>query len=204
MSYFEDESHGFTIYSTPFGGGQAIRTWIYYAGTNEIEPSYDVDHHFGMGKPYDTLKEWDYKETKFKKVSTPKKIAVYRNPFERFISTYYEVRITEGKIDGTLDDFLENMDKYLTSKHLKSIFATQTYHLGKSRDYYTSVVEYKNFTKLKGILESKWGVGLPEITLPHTDPPCPFTGRVCEFELTTPQKRKVREIYSEDFENGWV
>ena len=87
---------------------------------------------------------------------------------------------------------------------LKYIFATQTAHLGASKEAYSTAITYRNYASLTSFLTTNWAVTLPQINLPNIKPPCSFTGHACEFDLTTRQKNKVKEIYAEDYNNGWV
>jgi len=213
MSYFFDPANSLAIYDSPKSGGEATRTWVYYVGTEELLASEDADFYIGKGKPAHTLSDWGYHLGKFNKdAKAVNKIAVKRNPYERFISTFYEYRIRQNYIDTDIDTFLANFDEVISkSKHktynnknlLEIVFATQTFHIGDSSRYYDCVVDYRSLKKAKAYIESVWNVGLPDVQLPNTGQPCQFTGRVCEFELTTRQKNQVKDIYAEDFENGW-
>ena len=51
-------------------------------------------------------------------------------------------------------------------------------------------------TNLKSYLEDKWDIGLPDLHARNS-------GNGRKFDLTTRQINKVKEIYREDFENGW-
>lgn len=203
MSYFIVEDSAFSVYSSPFAGEDAIRTWIYYVGSGEAKASTNLEFYYGSDEVTTSLKEWEFTAAPFKPSGMKKNVCVYRNPYERFISTYYATRIVSNKLGGTIDDFLYNFEDYLKDDTLKYLFSTQTSNLGPSKEYYTTAVSYRNVNTLTGFFENMWEVGVPNVQLPNSAEPCKFTGRVCEFELTAPQKRLVREIYSEDFENGW-
>jgi len=129
---------------------------------------------------------------------------LYRDPCERFISTYYALRIANNVIGDTLDNFLNNFDTFMEDDTLKYIFATQTAHLGASKEAYSTAITYRNHASLNTFLKTNWEVTLPQVNLPNTKPPCSFTGHACEFDLTTRQKNRVKEIYAEDYNNGWV
>lgn len=211
MSYFFEETNGFSIYESPKSGSEAIRTWVYYAGTSEAKASTD-QYYFGKDDTFESLSEFGYRDTEFLVTQARVKIALYRDPVERFISTFYSTRLANKYFDTTLDYFLENFDEVIESSphkmyngenFLKFMFSTQTYHLGPSKKYYNHVVTYRNYDSIRDYLQKTWGVGLPELQLPNTQEPCSFTGHVCEFDLTTRQKNKVKEIYAEDYENGW-
>lgn len=202
MSYFIDEDRGFGVYTSPFSGEDALRTWLYYAGSGEARASTNVEFYYGDSEVNTSLKDWGFSTTLYEKSVVGKNICIYRHPFERFISTYYTLRVLNGFFGDTLDNFLKNYDSFMEDEKLRYIFSTQTSHLG-SKDSYSSTITYRNFNSLKGFLETQWEAALPSLNLPHTGAPCRFTGSICEFDLTTPQKKILSKIYREDFENGW-
>lgn len=214
MSSFIEKNAGFTLYESPKSGGEAFRTWLHFAGTDEAIASNDDEHYYGKGETHESLIEWGYRDRYFVRSRTKVKIALKRNPYERFISTFYENRIAKNNLDCTLDYFLSNFDEVIggstitmydgKTNLMEFLFSTQTSHLGKKQDYYNFVVDYREMDKLHNYLQGVWNVGLPEIVLPNSAPPCSFTGNVCEFDLSTRQKRQVEKIYQEDFDNGWV
>lgn len=212
MSYFLEPSNDFTIYDSPKAGSDAIRSWIFYAGSGIVHASIDHQYLIGEGDTYQALQDFGYTDSKFVPTKSSTRIAMYRDPVERFISTFYYARVANPMFTNTLDEFVDNFDEIIAScKHkihtgqnyLEFLFATQTYHLGSDKTFYTSTVPYRKFDNIKRYLEKVWGVGMPTLQLPNTNEPCPFTGHVCEFDLTTRQKTKVNEIYAEDYENGW-
>ena len=212
MSYFFEPNNNFSIYESPKTAGEAIRTWIYYAGTNDIHPSIDNEYHFGKSKTSQSLKDFDYRDCEFLATNAKTKIALYRDPVQRFISTFHETRVANKYFDATLDEFLDNFDEviagcevkaYTGQNYLEFMFGTQTTYLGPDKNFYTNVVPYKEFNTIRNFFQEVWGVGLPEVTLPNVGNPDPFTGHICEFDLSTRQKNKVKEIYAEDYENGW-
>jgi hypothetical protein len=214
MSSFIERNAGFTLYESPKSGGEAFRTWLYFAGTDEAVASNDDEHYYGRGETHETLVEWGYRDSYFVRSRTKVKIALKRNPYERFISTFYENRVAMNNLDCTLDYFLENFEEVIANNTIKMykgdvnlmefLFSTQTAHLGKKQDYYNFVVDYREMHKLNTYLQGVWNVALPDIELPNSGKPCDFTGNVCEFDLSTRQKRHVERIYAEDFANGWV
>ncbi len=211
MSYFFEEDNSFSLYESPKAGSEAIRTWVYYAGSATENASTD-EYYFGQGKTFAQLQEFGYTDAKFLATPAKTKIALYRDPVERFISTFYVTRISNKFFDTTLDYFLENFDDvidasthktYSGENYLRYMFSTQTYSLGSDKSYYTDTVPYRKYDAIRLYLEKVWSVGLPTVQLPNVKPPCTFTGHVCEFDLTTRQKNKVKEIYAEDYNNGW-
>ena len=204
MSYFTDSENNFTVYEAPKNGGTTLRLWICYAGTGEIIKSSDSGYYAGTEQTYQLLKEWGYKNEKFKK-KAGEKVCIKRNPIDRFVSCFYDKAIKEGRIKTDIDTFLDNFADEIEkstltmndgkTNFLKFHFAPQSWHFGDSADYYDHVFDISEVsTNLKSYLEDKWNIGLPDL---HTR----NNGR--KFDLTTRQINKVKEIYREDFENGW-
>lgn len=191
MSYFIDEDRGFGVYTSPFAGEDALRTWLYYAGSGVAKASVDSDFYYGDDEVTTSLKEWGFTSSLYEKSIANKNVCIYRNPFDRFVSTYYSLRVLTGLFGDTLDNFLENYQSFMEDEKLRYVFATQTSHLG-TKNNYDSTISYRSYNSLKKFLESRWEVSLPALRLPAG-----------EFDLTTYQKNKLREIYKEDFENGW-
>ncbi len=206
MSYFTDSENNFTVYEAPKNGGTTLRLWICYAGTGEIIKSSDSEYYAGTEQTYQLLKEWGYKNKKFKK-KTGERVCIKRNPIDRFVSCFYDKAIKEGRIKTDIDTFLDNFADEIEkstptmnddkTNFLKFHFAPQSWHFGDSLDYYDHVFDISEVsTKLKSYLEDKWNIGLPDLHARNS-------GNGRKFDLTTRQINKVKEIYREDFENGW-
>ena len=107
MSYFTDSENNFTVYEAPKNGGTTLRLWICYAGTGEIIKSSDSGYYAGTEQTYQLLKEWGYKNKKFKK-KAGERVCIKRNPIDRFVSCFYDKAIKEGRIKTDIDTFLDN------------------------------------------------------------------------------------------------
>ena len=206
MSYFTDPNNDFTVFEAPKNGGTTLRLWIYYAGTGELVKSSDSEYYAGTGETYKQLQEWGYVNGKYK-VPMTEMVCIKRDPVDRFVSAFYDKVIKEGRIKVTLDDFLNNFDEVLNKSTMKMNdgktnfmrfhFEPQTYHFGTDRDSYHKVFDIREIgTGLKGYLESKWGVELPRIHARNS-------GGGRKFDLSKGQLTKVKEIYAQDYENGW-
>lgn len=206
MSYFTDSENNFTVYEAPKNGGTTLRLWICYAGTGEIIKSSDSEYYAGTEQTYQLLKEWGYKNKKFKK-KAGERVCIKRNPIDRFVSCFYDKAIKEGRIKTDIDTFLDNFADEIEkstptmndgkTNFLKFHFAPQSWHFGDSPDYYDHVFDISEVsTNLKSYLEDKWNIELPDLHARNS-------GNGRKFDLTTRQINKVKEIYREDFENGW-
>ena len=204
MSYFTDSENNFTVYEAPKNGGTTLRLWICYAGTGEIIKSSDSGYYTGTEQTYPLLKEWGYKNEKFKK-SSEKRFASKEIQLTDLSVAFYDKAIKEGRIKTDIDTFLDNFADEIEkstptmydskTNFLKFHFAPQSWHFGDSPDYYDHVFDISEVsTNLKSYLEDKWNIGLPDLHARNN-------GR--KFDLTTRQINKVKEIYREDFENGW-
>lgn len=208
MSYFTDPENDFTVYEAPKNGGTTLRLWIYYAGTGEIEKSSDTEYYAGTSKTYHQLQEWGYTNGAFEPTDSSVKVCIKRNPFDRFVSCFADKVIKEGRLSITIDDFLDNFDEVLDSttdtmndgktNYMKFHFASQTYHFGSDKSYYDHVFDVKEVsTKLKDFLSHKWCIEMPFFHARKS------AKSDYKFDLTTSQKKKLEQIYQEDFQNGW-
>jgi len=206
VSYFIDEENDFTVYEAPKNGGTTLRLWIYYAGTGNLVKSSDSGYYAGTDETYKMLQEWEYKNKKFKKTNTESKVCIKRDPVSRFISCFYDKVIKEGRLKVTIDYFLDNFDEILENhsdkmndgitKYIKFHFAPQTYHFGNDINYYENVFDLSEIdNKFKKYLEGKWNIELPRLHARNA--------KSKKFDLTTSQIKKVKQIYSVDYDNGW-
>ena len=152
----------------------------------------------------------------------------YRNPYERFIHTFFEY-VIEGSYErtnlhyNTVTKFIKengvDVDLFLEKGLYEGdcfaqhpLFAPQAKFLPGTVNDYDYAVEYKMLPQIakhgiiKGNGKEDWVLNVPfkkEIFIPYGHPPCPFTGAVGPFELSRPQKRLIEKIYQEDFEAGF-
>jgi hypothetical protein len=223
MAIFTDQNNNFSIYECPKVGGSTLRTWISYAGTEYKNLNYFVEYKDNgyiseSTLTYNSIEEFGYDFSLFKEVEG-EKICIKRDPVERFISCYTDKIIREKNITEALngsevnyeyiDHFLDNFYGILEThekihysqrdsgvKYLWYHFIPQTFHYGNDISYYDYVFDVSEInTSLKTYLESKWKIELPLIHCRNQ--------KDSKITLTEEQKEKVKNIYKEDYENGW-
>jgi hypothetical protein len=223
MAIFTDNTNNFSIYECPKVGGSTLRTWISYVGTDYKELKYLLEYKENgyiseSSITYNSIEEFGYDFSLFKEVEG-EKICIKRDPVDRFISCYFdkilrEKNISEASIDGKvnyeyLDYFLDNFYEVLDShtkvhysqrdtgvKYLWYHFIPQTEHYGINKFYYNKIFDVSEIgTKLKSYLEEKWDIELQQI---HCRKQVNKN-----LELTESQIGKIKEIYKEDYTNGW-
>lgn len=223
MAIFTDNNNNFSIYECPKVGGSTLRTWISYAGSEYANLNYFVEYKDNgyiseSNLTYNSIEEYGYDYSLFKEVDG-EKICIKRDPVERFISCYTdkiirEKNITDAVKDGEfnsdyLDYFLDNFYDVLNNhekihysqretgvKYLWYHFIPQTEHYGNDINYYNYVFDVSEIsTSLKEYLENKWSIELPQIHCRNQ--------KENKINLTQTQIEKVKEIYKEDYQNGW-
>lgn len=207
MGLLLDKAHRLTIYDVPKGGGTTIRMWMTYNETHNLNlktigegyVSQDVDSYKHLKNRY--LVEW------FRPTSGTK-IAIKRDPIKRFISCYKDKIIREAvdnrtaswTIDKIIDDFPKALDKHPrihnkknNIRYLKYHFAPMVKHLGTDPSYYDEVFWLSEMdTRIKEYLEDTWKTKLPPL---H----CRSQKKSKSITLTDTQKKKIREIYRDDY-----
>ena len=206
MSYFTDYDNEFTVFEAPKNGGTTLRLWIYYAGTGELVKSAESEYYAGTGETYKQLQEWGYVNGEYENPKT-QMVCIKRDPVDRFVSAFYDKVIKEGRIKVTIDEFLSNYKEILDkstikmndgkTNFMKFHFESQTYHFGKDRDLYHKVFDISEVgTGLKKYLEGKWNIELPDVHARNS-------GGGRKFDLSRGQLNRVKEIYTQDYYNGW-
>jgi len=223
MAIFTDQNNNFSIYECPKVGGSTLRTWISYAGTEYKNLDYLVEYKDNgyiseSTLTYNSIEEFGYDFSLFKEVEG-EKICIKRDPVDRFVSCYTdkilrEKNIPEALVNGEvnydyLDNFLENFYSILEDhekvhysqresgvKYLWYHFIPQTSHYGTDINYYDHVFDITEIDmSLKTYLEEKWKISLPTIHCRNQ--------KDSKIKLTDHQIEKVKEIYKEDYTNGW-
>lgn len=207
MSFFTDPQNKFTIYDVPKGGGTTIRLWIYYAGTGSLEISQN-GYYEVTARERNTIQGWGYNLLDGF-ISVPgERVCIKRDPVKRFISCFKDKVLREKRWSGTVDELLDNYDEVvrktpaymldLKTSYIGFHFDPQTWHLGENRDYYDKVFDLSELsTEVKGYLEGKWGIELPNIKARNSK------ATKNELVLTEEQIAKVKKFYQVDYDNGW-
>jgi len=208
MGYFIDEQNNFTVYNVPKIGSTTIRSWIAYAGTGQLQLQGSDQYYHENTQAFKLLNEWGYTCDWFK-VIEGESICVKRDPVKRFISCYDDKVVKENRLPGvSLDEFLDDMWNIIEEKdvplednpsigYLYYHFVPQAKHLGESRDYYTHVFDISEVNTLcKKYFEKKWDITIPGLVC-RSNPKKKTT-------LTDDQVAKVKAIYDQDYQIGWV
>lgn len=124
------------------------------------------------------------------------RVAVWRDPVDKFISGYYHTMFSPtGAQDQlwigekTLDEFLKNYEYYhKNSMNVRDHCESNTARLGNDKKFYTHVFEYKTADAVALML------GINQ-TVKH---------RIQnKHEINTEQTDKIKKILQEDYINGW-
>jgi len=235
MGHFISKKHKLIIYDAPKTGGTTIRSWIYFYLNNKL-PDYiyrgqsksnekNIDY---IHAPKNFLRELKgYKQIKFQKYSDSfKKICIYRDPVERFISCYNDKIISEQKwkrIPGMedpldMDGFFKGIHKLKPSlkwklkrilgigndmrkNYINFHFETLTYHYGDERDYFDKIFDMESIdNELKNYLEDIFHLKLPKI---HTRNSKGIEQKKIK-NLDNSHIEKIIDMYKTDYSNGWV
>jgi len=123
------------------------------------------------------------------------RIAVWRNPVDKFVSGYYHTMFApSGAQDAlwqgehTLDEFLKHFEHYMTSATVKEHCETNTARLGNEKSFYKHVFEYTESYKIAEMLNVK------TVNLRQTDP---------KPKLSKIQNTFIKYLMKEDYTNGW-
>lgn len=214
MCTFYDPKNDLIIRDVPKGGSTTLRAWYgayVYGGQIQIHKT-NVDGYVrngGSNAPR-LIQDKHYHVDIYKEVDAKEKIAVKRDPVDRFVSCFVDKVVREQKVNcGGFDDFINNFDKYVVNNNdysgWKGVqhnfvwyhFAPQVELLGPSAKEYTHVFDIKEVgTSVKEYLEDKWSMKFPALHMRDAS-------SLKKPEVTTQQRDKIMEIYREDYEAGW-
>ena len=144
------------------------------------------------------IKTNDFKDYQDKLAECDVRIAVWRDPIDKFISGYYHTMFSpSGAQDGlwigpkTLDEFLRNYDYYRTAENVKDHCETNTARLGPNKDIYTHIFHYKSVHKIADLL------GVDAHDTHHRK------DNTLRVGPNTIQKLRIKQIMLEDYVNNW-
>ena len=165
-----------------------------------------------LSKPNNNYEYWTYCDAEIR-------LAIKRDPVKRFVSgyqnrilyhndlnkdTYFDKELEKDfkawptynrSEDKTINEFIQNFDKYWENPWVQGHFKSQTTFLGK-QDYYTHIFDISELDKVRELLSEVSG---KEIILP-----CLQTGGDdIEFPITDENIKWIKEKYAIDYENGW-
>ena len=131
--------------------------------------------------------------TKFKKIEVDDKACIFRDPIDRFASSYRN-RILfhkdENFYNHSVDQVLEKLENNMfENKH----FLPQTYWLGENLNYFTIKAYIKNLDPFISGINNFFNrvIEFPRIQT---------GGKGFNFRLNIEQKNKIKKIYSSDYD----
>ncbi len=131
--------------------------------------------------------------TKFKKIEADDKACIFREPLNRFISSYRN-RILFHKDEEfhnhSIDQILEKLENNIfENKH----FLPQTYWLGEDLNYFTIKADIKNLKPFVAGINNFFdkNIEFPQIQT---------GGKEFKIKLKLDQKNKIKKIYSSDYD----
>ena len=123
------------------------------------------------------------------------RIAVWRDPVDKFVSGYYHTMFAPSGAQDALwlgerniIEFLHNLNHYMTSATVREHCETNTARLGSDKNFYTHVFEYTESSVIADMLGAK------SVNHRATDPKPTLTGV---------QTQLIKGLMREDYNNGW-
>ncbi len=177
---------------------------------NDTHKDYYIVH--SLSNPNNNYEYWTNCDAEIK-------LAVKRDPVKRFVSAYknrivYHDDLSKDEYfdkalekdfkpwpiynrssDKTINEFIQNFDKYWENPWVQGHFKSQTTFLGK-QDYYTHIFDMSELDKVRDLIAEVSG---KEIVLP-----CLQTGgNDISVDLSEDSIKWINDRYAEDYENGW-
>jgi hypothetical protein len=129
------------------------------------------------------------------------KIAIYRNPIDRWISACeYHYQLTKNsylKFDYEIDDIIYMHQKGIIIPTI-SQFKPMTYWLGEDKSIYNATYDVKNINELMQELNILLGVDIDPIW-EHRQ----IYEKYHKSNLTSSQILAIKNLYAVDYTNGW-
>ena len=137
-----------------------------------------------------------FEEYKNELLSADIRIALWRDPIDKFVSGYYHTMFSDAnknlwKTPPGLTNFLKDFDYYRLNPNVQDHCESNTKRLGADRSVYTHVFRYKEVHKIAELL------GVPALNTHHRKDNTMRAGP------TKTQQLRIKQIMLEDYVNGW-
>ncbi len=199
MSLLQFQHHGYTwgIIRNQKCASTSILSYIAQVLWNADAQEIQTYNSFQKFAPEVYFKSNSFDEYHHKLLTCDIRIAVWRNPVEKFVSGFYHTMFSPtGAQDSlwlgprTLDEFLYNYEYYYTnSLNVREHCSSNTARLGSNPAIYTHVFNYNESYKLADLLGAQTIVNLRNTS--------------SKPALTNNQTEKIKILLSEDYLNGW-
>jgi len=137
-----------------------------------------------------------FKDFKDELLDSDIRIALWRDPIEKFVSGYYHTMFNGAntklwRTQPSISNFLKDFDYYRSNQNVQDHCETNTARLGTTKSIYTHIYNYKHVHKIAELL------GVPALETHHRKD---NTMRVGPTDL---QKLRIKQVMLEDYVNGW-
>lgn len=137
-----------------------------------------------------------FEQYKDQLMSADIRIALWRDPIEKFVSGFYHTMSNPANENlwlstPSLTNFVKDYDTYVQNPNVADHCQTNTARLGPDRSIYTHIFNYKEVHKIAELL------GVPAGTTHHRKD---NTMRAGPTEL---QRLRIKQVMLEDYVNGW-
>ena len=137
-----------------------------------------------------------FEEYKQELLSADIRIALWRDPIDKFVSGYYHTMFNDAnknlwKTPPGLTNFLKDFDYYRHNPNVQDHCESNTKRLGTDQSVYTHVFNYKEVHKISELL------GVPALNTHHRKDNTMRAGP------TKTQQLRIKQIMLEDYVNGW-
>jgi len=137
-----------------------------------------------------------FEEYKNELLSADIRIALWRDPIDKFVSGYYHTMFSDAnknlwKTPPGLTNFLKDFDYYRLNPNVQDHCESNTKRLGADRSVYTHVFRYKEVHKIAELL------GVPALNTHHRK------DNTMRARPTKTQQLRIKQIMLEDYVNGW-
>ena len=137
-----------------------------------------------------------FEEYKKELLSSDIRIALWRDPIDKFVSGYYHTMFSNAnknlwKTLPSLTNFLKDFDYYRHNPNVQDHCESNSKRLGIDQSVYTHVFYYKEVHKIAELL------GVPALNTHHRKDNTMRAGP------TKTQQLRIKQIMLEDYVNGW-